>query len=894
MNNRNLSPDGSFDRLLTFAKNHRPTGGFSNMYIIRKYDENDNIIDEYYGMNMFTDNGMKKYFTKNESFPTKLYIGNGTGSFNYTTQTLLQNIPNVEMAATVTDTSKNYAYPLYYDPAYSDGETGLITCMMKYMVCYFPRNIDNITGPFRITEYGIGDTISSLWTHSWIYDITGKRTEIQKDVIETLEFEVYMCYSYYEHLITNGWANGRYTMITSMRNFFDNRMYEENVRTYKRNNVYANRTVSQHTRSAFTNNSFTNTTLMQTFTMYNGTNASSGYIDGFIQYANGFLTLEPQQLETPEDVVLTNYHSLSAFEANGFSQKFGHAEHTPITQIDVSSVNMFNHKGTGTDRWTNEVDFYNNPDHWYCETSMMTTSGVPLYYSNNNTYVLMYVYQNVRTDDPIIGLNNTLETVYATNKYWDPSSWIRITDYSNIPTEAQTARYWITPDNNEVASLQPIRKSGEFHLCLKGTDDDGFDKYNEFTVAYGAKPQCDNYDYGWYMYNNTVYVPGTNSGNRYSFNIGTGGATSTESMTYGRWLITFNSKSSLYLTDMNDLSTIPTPSEITPTFDNTSINLLTACYRSKSDTGLICLQSTSYPDAVILDLRGEEVQQYKLSSTKSTCVWGKNQVAYILSDDTKTVRIYDHDTNAELTMTFTLPDNFGDISFMLAHTNFIWVSDGVSTYVLDIRDGSIVNCVLKDGSTIISHTNTYQIKTTAVDDVIIVYNYASTTIGNAVCFKISDPITPFKMTDFNYDTSDLRDRIDFDLRYVQKSDDNTMGTLVLTINRGYRSSSSYDYGRESFIIDFGQYLYDDTISRYRQCGNSTASNVLYGENIMYKIQTKVPLINYLPQKIVGTTKTIGTLNYIKNISGKEWNIEFTNIPPFGSGTSDGVPPGKLN
>ena len=39
--------DESFKRLMTFAKNHRPNGGLSNMYIIKTVDEDGNITPTY-------------------------------------------------------------------------------------------------------------------------------------------------------------------------------------------------------------------------------------------------------------------------------------------------------------------------------------------------------------------------------------------------------------------------------------------------------------------------------------------------------------------------------------------------------------------------------------------------------------------------------------------------------------------------------------------------------------------------------------------------------------------------------------------------------------------------------------------------------------------------------
>ena len=878
--------DESFKRLMTFAKNHRPNGGLSNMYIIKTVDEDGNITSENYGMNMMTDNGMSKYFKDKKDFPTNLYIGNGASSFDYTTKTLVNKIPYVEMAATVSDSTKAYNYPMYYDPALGDGENGIITCVMKYMTCYFPDNITNVTNPIVITEYGIGDTIDSLWTHSWVYNLKGEKTTVTKHLNEKLVIEVYLCYSYYEYLITSGWEEGRYSLITTMHRFM-NRMYEDSVWTYKRFNTGVKREFNTRTSTKFENNSITYTTPLKEFTMYNGTDASSGYFDGFCQWYTGFMTLEPQQLDTPENIDLTNYYSLTPQVYNGFVSKFGHANYnTPFTQIDVTSVALFNHKGVGDDRWTNYSDFYNDPDHWYCETSMQTLFATPIYYSNNNTVVGMYVFQNVKTDDPIIELDNTLSTVYATNKYWDVSSWVNIKDFKNIPEEVRTARYWITSSNTE--SLNPIRQSDVFHLCMKGTTDSGFVKYDEFTQVYGTRAQCDNYEYGWYMHDNVVYA--ITDTNRISFNIGASGAQSTESMTFGKWLVTFNSKTTFYLTDMSDLSVAPTPTETTPLFA-TAINLLTQCYRTKTDTGLICLQSLNSSEAVILDLRNDSFTQSTLQAKISTAIWGTNRVAYIPANDTTKVQIYDYDLNDVLGTEFTIPEGVSSVSFMVAHSNFIWITDGSTySYVLDIRDGSINGCT----NTIPYKSNIYQMKITAVDDAMIMYNLNDTTISNARYIRLDNPTVPSDMSPFNVSLSNIGQRIDFNLRYIQMSSDGSVATLVLLIDRGYHNNGNNRPGSHNIVADFGQFLYNGTVKTYNHYEDTLSSYVLYGEHIMYRTNRRCPIMNFMPQRIIGTTKTIGTINNIKHVSGKLWEVSFTNIPLFGTGETNGLPPGKQN
>ena len=53
-------------------------------------------------------------------------------------------------------------------------------------------------------------------------------------------------------------------------------------------------------------------------------------------------------------------------------------------------------------------------------------------------------------------------------------------------------------------------------------------------------------------------------------------------------------------------------------------------------------------------------------------------------------------------------------------------------------------------------------------------------------------------------------------------------------------------------------------------------------------------MNWMPHKIIGTTKTITAMKNIKHVSGKLWEVAVTNIPMFGTGETNGMPPGKQN
>ena len=854
--------DKLYERAMTFAKNKTSkegsSAGISNLYVLQKIDKDGNVTGEYYGMNMMTDYGMNQYFLQNQTFPTNIYIGNGTGSFNHTTNALLSAVTTT--ASTLSSSTKSYAYPLYYDNI-----SGLITCVCKYIDVYFDYNISGITDTITISEYGIGTAYNALWTHSWVYDITGAQTYVTKETNEKLSITVFLCMSYYESLITDGYADERYTMITTMARFF-NRMVENNIYTYKRYNN-ANTRSYTNTKSKFENNTIDFVTNLTGFTMYNGSGNDSGYIDGFVQWHSGFMTLEPQRLDTPENFEVIIYPMNNT--PTGLSDNFGHPDKKPqFTQADITSVALFNYK---TGNWDNYESFINDKNYCYCETPLTSYFPTPIYYTNNNTVVLMYVYQNIRVDDPIIGLDNLdLSTVYATDKYWDVSSWIFISDFNNIPEEAQTARYWITTTNQ--VSIDPIRKSKAFRLIPTNGD---YEVLGEWTgTGTGCYSACDNYEYGWYMHGNTVFVPSS----KLKFTIGNNGTTANATFTYGKWLVVFNSTTTYLLTDMSDLTSAPTPETKTPLF-TTATNCLSNCYRTSTDTGILCLQSLSASEATIIDLRNNGFKQSLLNSKLAACVWGTNTIAYIPADDTTKIRIYDVTVSGDI-KEFTIPDGVESIPLMFAHRDYIWITNGSSySYVIDIRDGTTTGCE----NTIPLNSELNYIEFTAVDAAMIIYKYTPNLPEKACYVRYDNPTVPGNLSMYNrsISTSSITGRSVYTLRYIHEN------TLALIMSIGYYSSSKT--GSYNTVCDFGRFLKTGTASSYVYNDNNTyASHIPFGEFIIFDYTTKVPTEYKMYHKIIGTTNTITTLNKIKNISGKQWTVSITNIPEF-----NGLPPGKV-
>ena len=911
--NKKLDP--SFNRLMEFAKNHRPHGGFSNMYILQTKNEKGEITDEAYGMNLMTDLGMRKWFIDKEaSFPKNLYVGaGGNANFSYDSNVLLDPYIDVGVATVVSSTA-DYALPMYFSSDLTTEEGGIITCMMKYLVCSYGTSVAHNEAAFPIGEYGIGTDINNLWTHSRVYAQNGTATTIDKKLNESLEITVYLCYSYYESLIKTAWDRGVYLMITTM-NLFMNRMREQSAYTYKRGAILHDKsstTYSETPTSIFENNKITNTRIMKSFSIYQGGDANAGYMDGFYFKSVGFSAVDPVMLGYDENITYTGLTSIAPSRYTGFSEKFGHKDYNLyFTQADMKKVSLFNHKQTAASdkaaHWNNTIEFYNSAGHWYDESTLSSAFAQPLYYSNNDEVIKVFVYQNIRPDDPIVKLEGNISTLYATDAYWDRHQWEQVYDFSNIPERLQKCRYWIT--TSDTITINPVRKSDSFYLKPIGRSNHGYINYIDFAEYYSYAAGADNYEYGWYMHGNRLHYVG-NPDKKIRKTIGN--SNSCHVFTHGKHLVVCDNTTTFWLADA---STFDSPEGIIATqtqflFTNAT-NGLTSTYRTESCTGIICLQSLSNDEANIINLMNNEFSQKLFSSKISSAIWGKNQIVYRPTDDPTKLRIYDFDLETDI-KEITLPDDISDtnINLIYGHTNYIWLTDGRDTgtfaYVYDMLSETFSPIALDTIKWYADNRN--NVRVTAVDDVFIMYRtdlyqFYSYNDRMGTCFMLNSPTTPFKMTELIPENDSYIDSgCHFYLRYTNEHtllDGSPGATLVLLVTRGYRANSNNNQGSENRIYDFGQYLYDrnvdiNTIARGRSYGDAFSNYIFYGDNTIYRTNRIVPICNYLPIKIECTSRTVGTQNKTKNVSNEMLQITFSNQPLFGTSTDNGIPPGVLN
>ena len=939
-----MDRDKTYERAVKFMNNvAKKRNGVSNVYVFTSVDKEGNVVDEKYSMNLMTRSGFSEIYASGVAFgarddnnnTVRLYVGTGVGETPYSvTDTDLEMIAFNGLAATFTTTSddfikidgksKSYKYPMYFAKGEHDGE-GFVTLISRFLIAYYDYNISNFPGEYDLSEYGIKHN-NTLWTHSKIYDMRGNPATIRKTSNERLYITVYMCLSFYESVIMNGWANNRFTIITRNDMMYDRMAWSSRVKVYKRGNRIVDITDGGTSRTQDTsqNNAYTNSTIAPRIILHDN-NADTyhtdtkifdgGYIDGYTLSETGFLCMEPQFLPVPEDVELINYKSGNATIYSGFADKFGtnpssgysKAQYPQMTHFYDANAYVFDWKSGD---WTCKLDIYNPDNKWYDETSMSTNCAVPIYYSNNGEILTGYVYQNLRTDDKIIQITSGASTVYATNRYWataedqnnqDPNKgWVWIRDYSNIPLACQTARYWITNTNTDSLSFK--RESDCFQLLEKGTVSNGYAQYPQYSDLTYIRPICDNYAYGWYKRGNRVYVPDAPARPVYTV-----GGDTDETMTYGKWMVVFPSSNNTIITvDMTQATSgIVSPQNVTTLFTGT-VNSLSQTHRTESGTGLICMESTNTEECVIIDMRQGGFSQAVHSWKHACCIWGTNKVAYINAGGSDpNVYIFNYDTNQiegnPIPFPAGLPEP--DIPHLFGHTNFLWMTDGSTFgYVCDLRTPTIRNL---EGFVYagLYGTGLNTVKYTCVDDVFIVYKYdecGNDSIKLAHYIKLSDPTNPINMNDFSTRTTTdyIGGRIIYDLRYTNRytnAQSLPSGAIVLTIMRGWdNNSSSTPAGCECRVIDFGQYLWTHEVKYYEHASNSNFGNLcLYGENIIHRYNKKIPLINYLPIKLTGKTDTINAMKYIKNITSKSWLIGYTNTPSWGDGTASpsGKPPG---
>ena len=654
---------------MRFKANH-----ISNVYVIKSIKPDGTVTDVKYGMNLMTDFGFSQYYRNGADWPSTIYAGNGTQDFDKTTDDIISPVFN-GAGTTLVSIHCETRLPMYYSPGEHDDD-GIVTVMEKYMTCQFDAGLS--TSDVVITEYGIGASSNYLWTHSFVYDTNGSRTVVIKRANEALQFTVYLCFSYEESLIMDGFSNNIYSIITASDIALEAGALHTPLnpgaggyRNPKRDGTdgiryYGIRATST---SAVVNSTITRTFILEDIRISPVVTAQTSfleYMDGFLIEDYGFLVLQPQKLDPPISIETYPIWSFNINTEFGFAEQFG--VEIPITQMDVSEVKRFN---PFTGQWSSVgVYYFNDPTHDYCEASLSTALAVPMYYTNNHNLEILYVHVNTKPDDPIIKIRGNIETLYATDKYWKGlnipnNDWIQITDRDNIPQAAQQKRFWITRTND--ISLQPLRNSKDFYLKINQADADGGYTTTPFrftALTLFSKPAVSIYNdqYHWsYVFGGDDIIIYNNQSELFAWDTNTVTNMATSSVvyatTYGKWLFVINKMNSTAQYAMWDTSDVPNGNlgtDIRASYNIGNANM----FISETQTGFVIVsRNDSTGGAFIHDLRVDPVVTAQITCKCACAIPGVNKYAYITTDGTA-LKIYNLNTTQDeksITIHFGVP-----------------------------------------------------------------------------------------------------------------------------------------------------------------------------------------------------------------------------------------------
>lgn len=137
-------------------------------------------------------------------------------------------------------------------------------------------------------------------------------------------------------------------------------------------------------------------------------------------------------------------YSYKANNSNNYQNRnnaMGSAGELPCTNFDITALKSYNHI---THDWDIDMMPYTinggramkYEEVWYrrCLQLYMNVAG-------SNRFIQVYV--NPFTDYTITGFNNSGIVLRATDEYWDTSTYIEISDNTNLPVAAQHCRYYI-------------------------------------------------------------------------------------------------------------------------------------------------------------------------------------------------------------------------------------------------------------------------------------------------------------------------------------------------------------------------------------------------------------------------------------------------------------------
>jgi hypothetical protein len=483
------------ENLLNFINNYRKYHNndinddsvhFNNIYHVVAKNRDGDITDEKFGVNTLTNRGLSLYkdsWDYNGSHYMTLEIGSGTSAIdpsNYNLEAFVAVSDSQDVTPALTD-----AQPIQFD-----SNTGIVYAYVKRGTFTIDYNPAGISEDKTITEmgltYDVGDaTNNTLVTHSRVYDEHGQESSFVKHLNEKIFITVYLGIAMNLPTVINTmWNNGNYALINPY--YFLTKLCSQNcIGNYYNGCYHYSMYLKMFDR--FYHNGHDNSSAFSPF--YNGVidttqgsiTATKHWIDGgaeSILYENGWVSKlimidsggdkhgrggihcmhvlinhnTSMHLSTPEAIELT---AMTNFNDNTFSDALwtyctnndrllhnskDYRGRLQLDQISVTHMQTYNHL---TKLWEDE-SFLQDSSFIYDHSFMYRIHYQAIF---NNVPVVMYIYMNDKAGlYDILSFNTTANHVWATDTYWDPSTWVEVTK-SNVESSYNNKRFYLIADN---------------------------------------------------------------------------------------------------------------------------------------------------------------------------------------------------------------------------------------------------------------------------------------------------------------------------------------------------------------------------------------------------------------------------------------------------------------
>ena len=465
--NKEIERLNEFPESLSRFEKTIPHGEAHNIYLIQTHDMNGNLTGEAYGKNLLTDNGLYKLNTNSYY----LYMWVGDSDQEPTLDKCAIN-GNCIFANSMTVINEDRAVL----PMTFDSETRLMSSRARIRQDYYDYNpalkSGAVSEDYYIREFGIGNSQTDLYYHSNVYDSEGNKSYIIKRPNERLTITTYIGASINVDLINQLYDKQIFMFVEPRFLTYERQLYgdyayismlpiRDSVMRYHNNmgwgyDKYPE--TSTYTSYLFPSTLPTDHTISATI---NGPNYLYEYKYDYLSacgyshngsicketsiFSTTFFALtfdkspEPEELSTDwahTDKAGSNYFQ-SIFGRESYNHysgskrdKYGYGE-LPCTNFTITDLSMYNHL---TKEWDIPLEYENSDYDWAHQYHTFCHTIGSLYTTFNGKNITAYVFINPRTDIGIKSFNASSITLYATDEYWDTSTWELISDIKNIPT----------------------------------------------------------------------------------------------------------------------------------------------------------------------------------------------------------------------------------------------------------------------------------------------------------------------------------------------------------------------------------------------------------------------------------------------------------------------------